>query len=375
MPTEETRAAGRSAAAFARRHIAPAPHLHLENRFPIEIWQAMGAEGLLGLMISKNYGGMGGTSVDLAAVLHNLTKEGHNFGLALSFLIHQIVARYVIEAWADETQKARYLPRLATGAITACLAVSEPQKGAHPKHLTSTAFPGPGGYRLTGEKTYITNGPIADLFVVIAVSRTTAKRKYFSALLVPRNLSDLEVLPPLEIPFFKPAPHGGIRFKDLNVPPDALLGPQDYAYDNIVLPVRRIEDVLMTAAVTGLLEKQADLLAAALTPQPDSAVSEEIQLTFGKLKSMLDAGKVISRKAAKLLDTSLTHPELISLPLFFKSLTADVQELITKLQPHAGRNSDTGLLNALTRELRTSIKLGRSAAKLQQQKVGATIFP
>ncbi len=373
FPTETGSTLGHKVAEFARRHIAPRTDLHRENRFPMEIWRAMGRKGLLGLTISKAYGGMGGTSTDLALALFNLTKEGHNLGLALSFLIHHIVAHNVIEARANDQQKERYLPHLAQGLQTACLAVSEPQKGAHPKHLTSNVTEDMGGYRITGEKTYLTNGPIADLFVVVAVSNRVSERKGFSALIIPRDLSGLEVLPPLDIPFFRPAPHGGIRFKDLEVTWDALLGTKENAYEKIVLPVRRIEEVLMMAAVSGLLEKKTKLLAEAAKTRGNNAMDEEVSLKFGQLKAMSDTAKTLSFTAAQMLDASPPCPELTSLPLFFQHIVADFHPLAGRLQDHL-RCPPSDLFRVLSKQLRTLTRIGRQGAKSKLHKLGYSLL-
>lgn len=370
--TQDALILNRNVSDFAQKYIAPHARLHQESRFPMDLWQAMGREGLLGLSISEAYGGKGRTTLDLSMALHGLVQEGHNLGMALSFLIHLIVSHHVIETWASESQKKRYLPDLASGKITACLAVSEPKTGAHPKHIKSIAEKNSDGFTLNGEKSYLTNGPIADLFVVIAVSGIDSGKKSFSAFMVPRDTPGLDVLPPQEIPFFKPAPHGSIRFEDCRVPPDALLGPEDSAYEGIVLPMRIIEDTLMMGAVTGALEKQAILLAQALQ-QKDRLPDEFLKMDLGKLKTMLDTAKILSYEAASMVDSGIPHPDQTSLNLFFRNLAREYHIQLEIILKNA-RIDKTGLLEAITNDLAASSRIGGQVAKTRQMKLGTGFF-
>ncbi|GAB6097707.1 hypothetical protein JCM14469_39610 [Desulfatiferula olefinivorans] len=359
----------RRVSAFARTHIAPHEGLHREDRFPADLWEAMGRDGLLGLTISRDYGGEGRSGLDLSLALHSLVRDGHNLGMGLSFLIHHLVARYIIETWGTQSQKQRYLPDLAAGRITACMAVSEPGIGPHPKHLKSSAEKSDGGYLLTGQKTYLTNGPIADLFVIIAVTGQSSGWNRFSAFLVPRDNAGLEVLPPLAIPFFKPAPHGSIHFDRCRVTAEALLGSEGSAYEDLVLPMRRLEDALMMGAVTGALEKQTDLLTTALRNRPDRP-DEALTLDLGRLKTMLDTAKILSYEAAAMIDSPIDHPDQTSLHLFFRNLARDFHIQLEIILNNA-RIDKTGLLETITNDLAASGRLGAQMAKIRQMTLGA----
>jgi acyl-CoA dehydrogenase len=362
----------RRISAFAETHIAPHEGLHREDRFPKDLWKAMAREGLLSLAISRDYGGEGRSNLDLSLAAHSLVRGGHNLGMALSFLIHHIVARHIIETSGSESQKKRYLPDLAAGKITACMAVSEPGIGPHPKHLKSTAEKSGEGFLLTGQKTYLTNGPIADLFVIIAVTGQASGWKRFSAFIVPKDNPGLEVLPPLSIPFFKPAPHGSIHFEDCAVPAEALLGTEGSAYEDLVLPMRRIEDVLMMGAVTGALEKQTELLTAILRSRPNRP-DEALILDLGKLKTMLDTAKILSYEAASMLDSGIDHPDQTALHLFFRNLARDFH-IQLEIILNTARIDKTGLLEGITNDLAASGRLGAQMAKIRQIKLGADLL-
>ena len=103
----------------------------------------------------------------------------------------QVVARFFIAGFGDAEQRATWLPRLASGEYAASVAISEPGVGAHPKHLTTRAEQDADGFRITGEKAWVTNGPIAAVFVVLAVMAIENQRKRYGAFLVPRETPGL----------------------------------------------------------------------------------------------------------------------------------------------------------------------------------------
>ena len=95
--------------------------------------------------------------------------------------------------------------------ITLSLAISEPGTGAHPKYLQTSASREGDDWVLTGEKSFLTNGPLAALFVVLAVSATEGDKKRLTAFLVPRETPGLSLTDPIHLDFLKPSPHCGIR--------------------------------------------------------------------------------------------------------------------------------------------------------------------
>ncbi len=116
-----------------------------------------------------------------------------------------------------------------------CFAVSEPQTGAHPKYLKTTAKLLGDQYILNGQKTYLTNGPIADMFIVVAITGEVDSRKSFSAFLVPKDTTGLTITS-MELPFLKPAPHGTLMLENSPVPAKNVLGKEGRAFQDMVEP-------------------------------------------------------------------------------------------------------------------------------------------
>lgn len=355
-------------ATFAIENIAQLGDLHKSDEFPLKLWEEMGAAGLLAVGIPTKYGGSGGSALTISIAGHELVKNGNNIGIGLSWLIHQLSAHFIINKFGTEEQKDTYLPKLATGEMTTCFAVSEPNTGAHPKHLKTVSEELSDGYTLNGEKTYLTNGPIADLFIVIAVTGIDSGKKLYSAYIVPKGTQGVEIAEPIKLPFFRPSPHGGIILTDCSVPKNALIGNRDTMYDDLVLPFRDIEDALMMGLVTGALEKQFILLTELLRNN-NIELEDSLKMEVGKLKTMLDVSKYISYEAARIVDSSMKHPEKTSLLLYFRNLARDYHvqiEIILKLT----KLEKNGLLETLTNELAASARLGSNVVKIKQMRLG-----
>ena len=198
---------------FGANCIAEFPALHEMEQFPNNLWEQMIEKSLFGVTIDNEFGGQGQTLHSLTKAGMTLVEYGGNIGVAMSWLIHEMVARWLIFSFGTETQKKMYLPQLATGKKTACFAVLEPKVGAHPKHIKTSAKKVSAGFCLNGEKTYLTNGPIADLFIVIAITGQASGKNRFTAFIVHKEHLGLNGTEPYYFPFLWPPPQCGIHLK------------------------------------------------------------------------------------------------------------------------------------------------------------------
>jgi acyl-CoA dehydrogenase len=144
------------------------------------LWHKAGAMGLLLADIPEEYGGSGGSFAHQCVVFEELCYAGDTaFGLH----VHAIVAHYLLNQGTEE-QKVKYLPRLARGEMIAAIAMSEPGAGSDLKGIRTTAVRSEGGYRLNGSKTFISNGYMADLVLVVAKTDPAAGAKGVSLMLL-----------------------------------------------------------------------------------------------------------------------------------------------------------------------------------------------
>jgi acyl-CoA dehydrogenase len=175
-------------------------------------------------------------------------------GLAMAWAGRQLVGRFFLAGFGTEAQRAHWLPLLATGSVATSVAISEPGVGAHPKALTTRAERDGDGWRLTGEKAWVTNGPIAGLYVVLAITAVEDGRKRYSAFLVPRETPGLGIkdMPSMH-GVLRPSGHCGLVLDGVRVGPGALLGPEGRAYEAMALPFRDVEDIVGASGLAGAL--------------------------------------------------------------------------------------------------------------------------
>jgi acyl-CoA dehydrogenase len=157
----------------------------------------------------------------------------------------QMVGRWFIEGFGTQAQKSAWLGK------TAAVSISEPGVGAHPKQLTTRAVHDGSVWRITGEKAWTSNGPIADVLIVLAITSETAGRKQYSMLLVPRDTAGLTLKDMPGFHALRPSRHAQVILDGCEVPADALLGPPGRAYDHMALPFRDVEDAVGTFGVLG----------------------------------------------------------------------------------------------------------------------------
>jgi len=167
--TDEERLVRDTAEGYAQEKLQPrVTPAFLDERFDAEIMREMGALGLLGATIPAQYGGAGLNYVSYGLVARAVERVDSGYRSAMS--VQSSLVMYPIHAYGSEEQRAKYLPKLATGEWIGCFGLTEPDAGSDPGSMRTRAEKVDGGYRLTGSKMWITNSPIADVFVVWAKS-------------------------------------------------------------------------------------------------------------------------------------------------------------------------------------------------------------
>jgi alkylation response protein AidB-like acyl-CoA dehydrogenase len=310
---------------FAIEHVSARADLQTVKDFPHDIWQKMGEEGFFQIGIANDFGGSGGGFKQLTEAGEVFVRSGYNMGLALSWLYQQIIAIHLISGFGNVKQRKKYLPLMAQGKLTASFAVSEPKHGAHPKFLASTAVPDGNGYKLNGEKTYLTNGPIAGLFIVVAITGAEQEQKKFSVFLVADSEKGVDVSPQLKLDFLKPSVHGGIKLRDCHVPASYILGEKDKAYTDMVLPFGDVENIIMMGAATGGMGAELMDIILEIDARRISE-NKSLQSEIGELDSLLETMRSIARDAAQKLDQR--DNTAVPLTLIFDELAESFQSKI-----------------------------------------------
>jgi glutaryl-CoA dehydrogenase len=167
--TEDERMMRDAAAAFAADKLMPrVEQAYLEEKTDPEIFREMGAAGLLGVTIPEEYGGLGAGYVTYGLVAREVERVDSGYRSMMS--VQSSLVMYPIHAYGSEEQQKKYLPKLASGEWIGCFGLTEPDAGSDPGGMKTRAEKTASGYRLSGAKMWISNAPIADVFVVWAKS-------------------------------------------------------------------------------------------------------------------------------------------------------------------------------------------------------------
>jgi alkylation response protein AidB-like acyl-CoA dehydrogenase len=222
--TEQQLAIQTIARDFAQNRVAPlAREMDEKGEMPISLVREMGALGLLGGPLPKQYNGGEWDSVSLAACYEELGRADSSVRGFMT--VHTNLVSQCILMWGTAEQKQTYLPKLANGEWIGCYCLTEPNAGSDAASMESTATEDGDDYVLNGEKIWITNGGIANLAIVFASMDRSLKHKGICAFLVETNTPGFirEKMPGKELGH-RASDHAHIRFENCRVPKSAMLG-------------------------------------------------------------------------------------------------------------------------------------------------------
>ena len=167
--SEEERMIRDSARAYAQERLQPRViEAFAEEKTDPAIFREMGELGLLGATIPEEYGGAGAGYVSYGLIVREIERVDSGYRSLMS--VQSSLVMYPIHTYGTEEQRRKYLPKLASGTWIGCFGLTEPDAGSDPGGMKTRAEKTATGYRLTGTKTWISNSPIADVFVIWAKS-------------------------------------------------------------------------------------------------------------------------------------------------------------------------------------------------------------
>ncbi|WP_146589274.1 acyl-CoA dehydrogenase [Puniceibacterium confluentis] len=167
--SEDERMIADSARSYAQEKLQPRViAAYNEERVEPEIFREMGDMGLLGITVPEEYGGLGSSYVAYGLVAREIERVDSGYRSMMS--VQSSLVMYPIYAYGSEEQRQKYLPKLASGEWIGCFGLTEPDAGSDPAGMKTRAVKTDSGYRISGSKMWISNSPIADVFVVWAKS-------------------------------------------------------------------------------------------------------------------------------------------------------------------------------------------------------------
>ena len=216
--TEEERIVRDTAHGYAQEKLLPRiTHAFRHESTDAAIFTEMGALGLLGATLPQEYGGAGLNYVCYGLIAREVERVDSGYRSMMS--VQSSLVMFPIYAYGSEEQRRKYLPRLATGEAIGCFGLTEPNHGSDPGSMITRARTVDGGFRLSGAKTWISNAPIADVFVVWAKDDSGTIRGF----ILEKGVKGLSA-PKIEGKFsLRASVTGEIVMDDVFVPADRLL--------------------------------------------------------------------------------------------------------------------------------------------------------
>lgn len=226
---------------FIEQEVAPHHEAwEREGNVSREVWLKAGENGFLGLSVPEEYGGLGVADFRYNNVVSEELKLACMSGPG--FTTHtDIIVPYIVH-YGTDAQKKKYLPGTVSGECITSIAMTEPNTGSDLAGIRTTAERVEGGYRLNGQKTFITNGYMTDLCIVVARTNSEEKHRAFSLLLVERDFDGFEQPKKLKKIGLHAQDTSELFFKDVFVPEENLLGEEDRGFYCLVsqLPQERL---------------------------------------------------------------------------------------------------------------------------------------
>jgi alkylation response protein AidB-like acyl-CoA dehydrogenase len=288
---------------FMDKEIAPFHEAWEEQGFVArDVWNKAGENGFLCMTMPEEYGGSGADKVYSMVQMEELARSGFT---GIGFGLHsEIVAPYILHYGTPE-QKARYLPRLATGEMIGAIAMSEPAAGSDLQGIQATAIrQGDGSYLLNGSKTFITNGWHADLVVVVAKTNPAAGGKGTSLLLVERGMPGFSVGKRLKKLGMKAQDTAELFFDNVRLGPEQLLGGENKGFICLMeqLPWERLQIAIgAVGAAQAAIDWTVDYVKERKVFGQPVASFQNTRFTLAELQTEVQVARVFVDKCCELV--------------------------------------------------------------------------
>jgi hypothetical protein len=332
--TEEQLLFKQSVIEFAQKEIQPgSAERDEEARFDRDVWDKAAEFGLMGLPYPEEYGGSGASVIDTCLAGEALGYGGLDAGFCLSWGAHVVIGGVPIWQLGTEEQKKKYLPKIASGEWISGLGLTEPEAGSDAAGLLTTAEKKDGYYVLNGTKMFITNGPIGEVFVVLAKTDKEKGHAGITGFIVEKGFPGFSVGKEIHKTGNRSSPTSELILDNCEVPAENLLGQENQGFMQVALATLEWERTAMLASAIGGMEVQLEQCVKYAKERKQFgkpiASFQAVQFMLADMKTWLETSRWILYRTAWNKDQGIMDP-----------LTASVSKLhITEVALKSARNA------------------------------------
>ena len=335
--SEEQRILQQSVREFCAREIIPnAARWDREERFPHELIPAMGEMGLLGMQIPETYGGAGMKFVDYVVALEEVARADASVGLTMAS--HNSLGTGHIFLAGTEEQRRKYLPRLARGTVLGGWGLTEPGSGSDAAAARSRAVRDGDGWRLNGTKTFITQGSVGEIFVIIASTEPALMQKGLTAFIVARGTPGFRTGKRIEKMGLHASDTTELILEDVRIPDSQRLGDVNQGFfDTLKILDKGRVGIGAWAVGIGRAAFEAARKYAKERVQFNKPLAEfqAIQHMLADMATELDAARLLVWRAALLQDKQQRTTKESSIAKYYAA-RATMRACTNAIQIHGG---------------------------------------
>ena len=337
--TEEHQMFRDSVRHFVEKEILPYyDHWEKDGIVPRELWLKAGQQGFLGFNVPQEYGGEGVEDYCYSVIFAEETTRAGAVSVGSGIGLHNDIVIPYILAYANEEQKRRWLPGMCRGELITAIAMSEPNTGSDLAAVRTTAERRGDEYILNGQKTFITNGILSDVVIVVAKTDPTLGHKGISLLVVERGMEGFKRGRKLEKVGMKAQDTAELSFEDVRVPVGNLLGEEGKGFYYLM---RQLARERLNVAVGAMAACEAALDMTLEYCKQRTAFGQKIgsfqnsRFKLAEMKTEIEIGRVFVDRCIEELNAGTLTPEVAAMAKWW---TTDLQKRVVDqcVQLHGG---------------------------------------
>lgn len=322
--TEDQILLKQTARSFAEKEILPSvSHRDIESEFPFEIIRKMGDLGFMGMMVPVEWGGAGLDTLSYAITVEEISRVDASVAVIMS-VVNSLVC-YILNEYGTEAQKQKYLIPLAQGKIIGAFSLSEPEAGSDATNQNTLARKVDGGWVIEGTKNWVTNGTVADFYIVFVQTNKLLAHRGISAFIVDKNSNGLKVGRKEDKMGIRSSDTCSLFFNECFVPDENLIWEEGKGFK---LAMNSLNGGRIGIAAQAVGIAQAAFEAAVKYSKERKAFGkylsehQAIQFKLAEMATNIEAARLLVHKSAYLKDAKEDYAKFSAMAKLYASRVA-----------------------------------------------------